>query len=76
MEGAIIGYVRISDDTMAQSHRGNLDPIWAPNLFLFLLNFTRTLWFFWDLALTLFDIAKEAVFAEILVLCKFLVFQK
>ena len=75
MEGAVIGYVRISDDTLAQSHGNNLDPIWTPNFF-FLINFTRILWFFWDLALTLFDIPKDAVFAEILGLSKFLVFQQ
>ena len=35
MESAIIGYVRISDDALAQPHGGNLDPIWAPTFFLF-----------------------------------------
>ena len=33
----------------------------------FLLNFTRILWPFWDLVLTLFGISKDLVFAEILV---------
>ena len=33
----------------------------------FVLNFTRILLFFWDLEFMLFDIAKDAVFAEILV---------
>ena len=52
--------------TLWRSHRGNLDPIWSPkNVFLF--NFTRILWFFWDVGLTLFDIPKDAVFAKILV---------
>ena len=41
MEGAIIGYVRISGDALAQPHGDNLDPIWSPNCFL--LNFTRIL---------------------------------
>ena len=36
--------------------------------FFYLLNFTRILWFFWDLRLTLFDIPKDVVLAEILVL--------
>ena len=61
--------MRISDDTLAQAHEGNIDPIWPPIvcLFFFLLNFTRILWFlFWDLVLTLFDIPKDAVFGEIL----------
>ena len=33
----------------------------------FLFNFTRTLWFFWNLGLTLFDIPKDLVFVNILV---------
>ena len=33
---------------------------------MFLLNFTRIMWFFWDLGLTLFDIAKDVVLPEIL----------
>ena len=76
MEGAIIGYVRISDDTLAQSHWGNLDPIWAP-IFIFLYLFLQEFCDFfgtWDLRF--FDIPKDAVFVEILVLSKLLVFQQ
>ena len=43
---------------------GDLDPIWASK---FSLSFTRTMWFLWDLALMLFGIPKDVVFAEILV---------
>ena len=32
-----------------------------------LFNFNRILWFFWDMGLMLFDITKDAIFAEILV---------
>ena len=39
----------------------------GPKNVSFLFNFTRILWFFWDLGLTLFDIPKDVVFAEILV---------
>ena len=35
---------------------------------MFLVNFARILLFFWDLGLTSFDIPKNAVFPEILVL--------
>ena len=73
MEGAIT-YVRISDNALAQPHGGKLDPIWVPNSFL--LNFTRILWLFWDLALTLFDIPNDVVLADILNSSKFLVFQQ
>ena len=48
----------------------NLGGQFRPNLgshFFFLLNFTRILWYFWDLRLTLFDIAKDTVFLELLV---------
>ena len=38
-----------------------------------LLNFTRILRFFWDLELILFDIPKDAVFAEMLVFSNILV---
>ena len=41
--------------------RPNLSPKNA-----FLLDFTRILWFFWSLRLKLFDIAKDTVFAKIL----------
>ena len=37
---------------------------WAPNLFHLIL---QELWFFWDLGLMLFDVPKDAVFAETLV---------
>ena len=40
-------------------------PNWAQKVFLF--NFTRNLWFFWTLELTLFDIPKNVGFVEILV---------
>ena len=66
--------MRIPDDALAQPHGGNLDPIWLP--YFFLLNFTRFLWFFWDLAPTLFDIPKGTVLANILISSKFLVFQQ
>ena len=53
--------------TLWRSNRGqfrlNLDP---PKCF-FLFNFTRILYFFWDLVLTLFDIPKDVVFSNILV---------
>ena len=45
---------------------GNLDSTWAQLFFILLLNLTRTLWFFWDVRLTLFDILKDVVFVEIL----------
>ena len=38
-----------------------------------LLNFTRILWFFWDVEHILFDIPKDTVFAEILVFSNILV---
>ena len=38
---------------------------------VFLFNFTRMLWFFWDLGLTLFDNPKDLIFAEILVFSNF-----
>ena len=50
---------------------GNLDPICAPPPNFFLLNFTRIKWFFRDLGFALFDIPKDAVLAEILILSKF-----
>ena len=40
--------------------------IWFKKIFM-LLNFTRILWFFWGLGLTLFDITKDTAFAKILV---------
>ena len=47
----IVGYMRISDDPLAQPHGGNLGPICPPPPIppLFKLNFTRILWFSWDL---------------------------
>ena len=63
MEGATIGYVRISDDALAQPHGGSLDPNWAPIFFYLILQELR---FFWDLELTLFDIPKDAVFQNFL----------
>ena len=71
MEGATIGCVRISDDALAQPHGGSLDPNWAPIFFYLILQELR---FFWDLELTLFDIPKDAVFPEFLILSIFLVF--
>ena len=38
------------------------------------LNITRTLRFFWDLGLTLFDIPRDVAFAEFLYFCNILVF--
>ena len=66
MDGPIIGYVRISDNPLMWPQ----GPIYkfGPKKCLFLLNFTRILWFFWDLGLTLFNIPKDVVFPEILVL--------
>ena len=58
--------MKISDDPLARPHVGNLKTIWVQKMF-FVLNFTRILLFFWDLEFMLFDIAKDAVFAEILV---------
>ena len=49
------------------THGVNLDPVWAQKINVFWLNFTRILRFFWDLALTLLIIPKDAAFAEILV---------
>ena len=73
MDGPIIGYVRISDNPLMWPQ----GPIYkfGPKKCLFLLNFTRILWFFWDLGLTLFDIPKDAVFPEILVLSNTFGFQ-
>ena len=41
---------------------GQFRPNLGPYFFFFLLNFTRILWFFWDLGLTLFDIPTDAAF--------------
>ena len=68
IEGLIIGYVRISDGSLAQPHGGNLGPFFS--FFFLLFSFTRILWFFWDLGLPLFDIPTDAFFAEILVFSK------
>ena len=66
MDGPIIGYVGIFDKPLMWPQT----PIYkfGPKKCLFFLNFTRILWFFWDLWLTLFDIPKDVVFPEILVL--------
>ena len=66
MDGPIIGYVRISDNPLMWPQ----GPIYkfGPKKCLFLLNFTRILWFSWELGLTLFDIPKDVVFPEIFVL--------
>ena len=37
MEDPILGYVRISDDPMAQPHGGKLDSLWVPIFFFFLV---------------------------------------
>ena len=29
--------MRISDDTLAQAHRGNIEPIWPPIVFFYLI---------------------------------------
>ena len=50
--------------------RWQFRPNLCPKKFL-LLNFTRILWFFWDLGITLFDIYEDSVFAEIFILGKF-----
>ena len=58
MNGRIIGYVRIYDEreqgAIQTQFRAPLPP---SNLFL--LNFARIIWFFWDLRLTLFDTPKD-----------------
>ena len=45
-------------------------------LWIFSINIARILWFFWDLGLTLFDSAKDVVFAEILFFGNILVFRR
>ena len=66
MDGPIIGYVRISDNPLMWPK--GLIYKFGPKKCLFLLNFTRILGFSWDLGLILFDIPKDVVFPEILVL--------
>ena len=71
MDGPIIGCVRISEwpfDSWWQ-FRPNLGP--TNN---FWLDSSIILWFLWDLGLTLLIIAKDAVFAEILVFSNIFVF--
>ena len=71
MDGTIIGYVKISDNPLM------LPKVPLANLglkCLLLLNFTTIMWFFWDLGLRLFDIAKDIVFAAMLVLSSILGF--
>ena len=53
--------MRVCYDPLAQTHAGNLGTIWALNLF-----YKNTV-IFQGLGLTLFDIPKDVVFAEILV---------
>ena len=53
---------------------GNLNPTLAQKC-VFLLNFTRILWFSWDPGVMLFDIPKDVVFAEILGFSNIFVFQ-
>ena len=63
MDGPIIGYVRICDDSL--THGGNLDPIWTQKVFFGVI--LKEFWLFWDLELILLIIPKDAVFAKILV---------
>ena len=65
MDGLIIGYVRISDGPFVWP-QGEIYIQFGPKKWGFLLNFTKILWFFWDLGLKLFDIPNNVVFAEIL----------
>ena len=67
MDGPIIGYVRISDNPLARSQGAIYTQI-GPKKYLLLLNFTSIMWFFWNLGLALFDIAKDVVFPENLVI--------
>ena len=72
----IIDYLIISDNPLVQPQwGGSIRPSLDPKNVSFLFNFTRILWFFWDLGLTLFDIPKDVVFVEIWLLATFLVFQ-
>ena len=48
--------------------RGNLYPIWAQKMFVSALFYKNYMWFFWDLGFTLFDVPKDVVFLEMLVL--------
>ena len=62
MDGPIIGYARVSDNLLMWP-QGPIYKFWPKKCF-FLPNFTRILWFFWDMGLTLFDIPKDAVFSR------------
>ena len=64
--------LRISDNLLTLPH----GPIYkfGSKKCLFLLNFTRVLWFLWDLGLTSFEISKDVVFPEFWFQAIFLVF--
>ena len=67
MDGPIIDYIRISDNPLTRPQK----PFYTQfglKKYLFLLNFSSIMWFFWDLWLPLFDIAKNVVFPENLVI--------
>ena len=66
MDGPIIGYVIISDNPLMWL-QGPIYKFGAKKC-LFFINFTRFVWFFWDLGLTFLDIPKDVFFPEILVL--------
>ena len=63
MDSPIIAYVRISNDSLVWPQGDNLDPMWAPKTSIFWL-ISKELCDFSDLGLTLFDISKDAFFAE------------
>ena len=58
-----------------RSHRGQFKPSLSPKK-CFLFNFTRILWCFWDLEITLFYIPKDVAFAEFLFFSNILVFHQ
>ena len=67
MDGPVTGYVRIFGNSLMGS-QGVIYIQFGPKKCLLLLKFTTILWFFWDLGLTLFNIPKDVLFLEILVL--------
>ena len=53
--------------TLWHDHMVAIQSQFEPKKCFFVLIFTRILWFFWGLELMLFDITKDAVFAEIFI---------
>ena len=75
MDGTIIGYLRISDNPLMWTQgAGTICTQFGPKKCLLLLNFTKIIRFFLDLGLKLFDIPKDVVFPEMLVLSSILGF--